>query len=184
MGATGEIIAMSDAHRESGGAITDLLTEGKRLCDINNTQHPQVIFTDNAQAQESIIKCVFPGCRVAQDLKHLINRLIETCPKNHALYGQFCKNLHSAFTSDAKVPALSRSGRWHMVVPPLKPPSIIIANVEALITYYKSLQTPASAGPPLLSSTFDAAWIIQKLQITKYIFEVVVNGKLNRLANQ
>lgn len=143
------------------------------MCEISNAAYASVVFTDNAAAHETCIKSVLPGCKVGQDLKHLINRVLENCSKNHPLYAQFCKNFHGALVGCSKVPAQSRNGKVYYVPEPLKEPETIITCGDAMIKHFKSLPS----GPTLFTNSFDTTWNYQKTQIRRYIFEVYVNGK-------
>jgi len=172
MNATGEILEESSSVRETTVAIKSILNVSKTRSDRLNSPYPRVIFTDNAGAQENAIKSVFPGCRVGQDLKHVINRVIDHCSKGHTLYGSFCQHFHGALAGTSKVPVQSRNGKWYEVSSPLRDPADIISAGDRSINYFKDL--PDCNG--LFSQSFEGAWILQKEVIRKYVFEIYVDG--------
>jgi hypothetical protein len=61
---------------------------------------PMMFFVDNAASLEKIIKSVFSEARVLQDVKHLVNRLIEKMSKNSDAYYAISQELHGAFTGE------------------------------------------------------------------------------------
>ena len=74
----------------------------KRLnCPIEDC--PEYFVVDNAHdGFQNLVNEHFPGAKIFQDLKHLINRLIECCKKTSPLYVDFSKKLHGAFTGISK----------------------------------------------------------------------------------
>ena len=175
LNATGEIVATSSAKGETKELIIQLLRSIKARCDKHGWPYPQVIFTDNAIAHEKSIKSVFPDIRVAQDLKHLINRPLEFISKSHPFSGDFSRSFHGAFTMSVEKNVQSRNLNWYKVPGPLDSPEVIIKRVDSVISdYHKNYSD-------LFNKEFFKTWETQKEQIHKYVFEVYVNGKLSNI---
>ena len=87
---------------------TDVKTVLQNLKDkwahLDESLHPTLFFVDNASdSLERMFQQYFKNCKISQDIKHFVNRLIEHLVKSHCEYTTVCTQLHGAFTSKLKI---------------------------------------------------------------------------------
>lgn len=86
MNATGEVSFTTKVGKsEKGSDYIECGEDLKRKCDKNEQEYPKFFNVDNAPMWNDIIKKIFPNSEVLQDIKHLINRMMEATSKNHPI---------------------------------------------------------------------------------------------------
>lgn len=93
-----------------------------------------------------MINSVFPapvtntnGTVVLQDIKHLINRLLEECSKQSSLYARWSIELHGVFTNYGhKINVVSRNGNIYTVSAPLESGNVIWNRLNQSIENFKN----------------------------------------------
>jgi hypothetical protein len=173
MNGSGEVLSHTAAQKETSATLSGHLQSLKERCDRLAVPYPQYFTCDDAKAWEKTIHKVFPDAEVLQDIKHLINRMIEVIGVSVDGSAQFSIDLHTAFTGTNKIPVRSRTGKVHMVEAPLDHGKTIIERCETLIAQYRSVY------PTMFSASFDSTWDTQKPQIEKYVKDPIVEGTEN-----
>jgi len=97
--------------------LKDILNELKERCNNKKWPFPKYFYVDNADQVQKCIKSIFPDAAVLQDLKHLINRLVECLSKGSKSYTSFSMELHSAFTSESCFFNCSLASAYHYYLP-------------------------------------------------------------------
>lgn len=177
---TGEISSFRRAKQEGHVYIRSILNELRERCirlNVPLEKRPKYFYVDNAVHMRGVIHEYFPESEVYQDVKHLINRLIEHTSKQSSLYVEFSKDFHGVFTKH-KITVESRvSGNTHKIPAPLSDSQEIVRDLQALIDRYKGFSLAANGGKPLFLNDFDAEWEKQKIQIEENIKDVFIDGK-------
>jgi len=163
-------LSHTTSQKETSTTLIEQLKALKARCDRLQVAYPNYFTCDDAKAWEKTIHSVFPDAIILQDIKHLINRLIELVGVTAEGVSQFSIDLHAAFTGTIEVPVRSRTTKVHMIAAPLDEPKTIIDRCENLIKRYRAIY------PSIFSPSFDHAWMTQKPQIEKYIKDPVVDG--------
>ena len=177
MNGTGQITYVGQIGKnESVSDMEKCLNSLKDRCDKLRTPYPNYFYVDNVQTWENTVKSVFgDDVSVLQDIKHLINRILECASKQHDLYGQLNKDLHGAFTiGDGQMPKQTRSGKTLYSKAPLRSPEMICQELERIVNYYKKEDKNFSI--PLFNKDFDKTFENQKENIMKYVREVYIDG--------
>jgi hypothetical protein len=115
MGANSQIDWVMPTKSTGRDEVSKMLVGLKQRCDDRGAPYPSWFCVDDVRAQEKTIKDVFPNAIVVQDVKHLINRLIEQLCKTHSLYGRICEKLHGAVGGDGKQSVVDRNGKTREV---------------------------------------------------------------------
>ena len=66
--------------------MKEALLKIKEKCIRLGTPFPEWICVDNVRNDENTVHEVFPLCKVVQDVKHLINRVVENLSKKSEVY--------------------------------------------------------------------------------------------------
>ena len=93
---------------------------------------------DNVRSDHNIIHEVFPGADVIQDVKHMINRIVETMSKKSEVYGAACEKLHEKVVG-SKINVRSRTGKVHEIPGRLPDAADMVKGLEHFETEYKAL---------------------------------------------
>lgn len=175
MNGTGEVIKEGKTKSENAVVIKDQLRIIKRRSERLQVAYSKIVCVDDAAAWDVTIRSVFPDIRVMQDIKHLINRIVETVGTYKEGAAAFSMKLHEAFTTKNKVMVRSRNGAMRDNVPaPLDPPAEIIRRIDAVVANVKECFPALFAG----NREFEKVLATQKENITKYVFDAFVDGKL------
>jgi hypothetical protein len=144
----------------------------KAKCDRLNVAHPTTCCVDDCCAQRNIIQDVFPKMLVVQDLKHLVNRMINNVSVTHVLYGDFCKKLHGALVGD-NITVQTRNGAFVEIAGRLLPKEEQESKLVELVSHYKSI-----SGGKLFLGGFDDALDNQLEHIRKgCLVDPIIDGK-------
>jgi hypothetical protein len=173
MNGSGEVLSHTTSQKETSATLSGQLQALKERCDRLAVPYPQFFTCDDAKAWEKTIHKVFPDAKVLQDIKHLINRMIEVIGVSVDGSAQFSIDMHTAFTGTNMIPVRSRTGKVHMVEAPLDDGKTIINRCKKLIADYRNVY------PTMFSASFDSVWETQKPQIEKYIEDPIVEGTEN-----
>jgi len=107
MNGTGQVSSFVRGVNESHESMRPLLKQLKDRCialQMPEIDWPEYFYVDNAtEGIKNLIREFFPRAQAFQDIKHIINRLIELCKKSSPLYASFCKKIHGAFTGIKKL---------------------------------------------------------------------------------
>jgi hypothetical protein len=167
---TGEIVLHVESKKETSSAIIEELKNIKCRCDRHNWSYPQYIICDNAAAYVKTVRKVFPNARIGQDLKHLINRPLETLSKGKEGSAEFFIDFHRAFNTGAKIVVKSRNGKVYKFDAPLDKPELMIERANKVISNYSAIY------PDLIKPEFHRIWEIQKPLVQEYIFDPLADG--------
>jgi hypothetical protein len=171
MGGDGTISAVEHLEKEDSENVTRILENMKEKCKKLGCPFPLYFCTDNTNAWADTINKVFPNARVCQDIKHLINRIVEKTAKSSAYYSNFAKEVHGAFC-DPDTTVTDRNGKVWVVAGLLKPPAEIIRLLEQIKNNYRILPE----GEKLFLKDFDTVFENQKKVITKHVFDPIINN--------
>jgi hypothetical protein len=130
MGANGQIDCVIPTKSTGKDEVKDMLFRLKRKCDDRGAPYPTWFCVDDVRAQEKTIKDVFPNADVVQDVKHLVNRLVEQLCKSHPLYGRICEKIHGAVGGDGKQSVIDRNGQSREVSRMLRQPQDMINKLN------------------------------------------------------
>ena len=109
--------------------------------------------------------------RVTQDIKHLVNRMIEKLSKGRNQYGQMCIDLHAAITGGQEITVVDRTGHARRLKAPLPIRSTMKDNLLRVVDNYKRVD------PGLFLKDFDKVLNTQLKNIDLgYLDEVYLNG--------
>jgi hypothetical protein len=150
--------------------VKSMLVDIKKKCDRLGCSYPIVFNVDDAPAMEKTIKSIFPDARVTQDIKHLVNRMVEKLSKMRPLYGQMCIDLHQAITGSQEVSVIDRTGKARRVRAPLPSRETMKENLNRVVNNYKRLDSE------LFLKDFDKVMNTQIKNIDKgYVDEIYLN---------
>jgi hypothetical protein len=117
---------------------------------------------------------------VAQDTKHLINRLVEATNVNSDLYKNFSVAIHSVFTTHKDV--LGRNMKVHKIHDRLKPSATILQTMDSVILGYKNhnnrILVDDEKAVSLFKADFDKVYENQKYHITHCVTDYPTNEHL------
>ena len=83
---------------------------------------------------------MFPDCEVLQDIKHLINRIVEKLSKRSDAYGAACKALHEVVGGGAaKMSVRSRNGNLYQIERQLADPATMERKLDEWLAEYRAL---------------------------------------------
>lgn len=104
MNGTGQVSAFVRGINESYESIRPLLLELKNRCitlEMPEEDWPEYFFVDNAtDGIQNLFREFFPRAQALQDMKHIINRLLELCKKSSSSYVDFSRKLHGSFSGN------------------------------------------------------------------------------------
>jgi hypothetical protein len=169
MGGDGQISYFKKLEKEDKVNVKTILTAMKVRCDRLNCPYPLYITCDNAKAWEKTIHDIFPGATVLQDVKHLINRIIEKTKKANRFYSVFGEEIHKCFFEN-DVTVVSRNKKVYKVKGKFKPPNEIIRCMQNIIEDYR-----AKSEGDLFLEGFDETANTQKEIINLYISDPLID---------
>lgn len=77
----GQVVYSNPTKESKSADVIDGLTQIKKRCDKNNWPYPTYVVVDDCCSSRKTINQVFPEAQVRQDIKHLINRILECVSK-------------------------------------------------------------------------------------------------------
>jgi len=120
---------MADTEGTKGVDVKTQLLKLKVKCDSLGVTYPRHFCVDDCCAQRNTILSIFPNATVTQDLKHLINRLVEKLSKGSKYYGAATIELHDVFTN-GKITVESRNGKLYKIPAPLDEGGLIWGRLQ------------------------------------------------------
>jgi hypothetical protein len=77
----GQVLSCEATKESKSADVIDGLTKIKKRCDANNWTYPKYFVVDDCCASRKTVNQVFPEAQVRQDMKHLLNRILECVSK-------------------------------------------------------------------------------------------------------
>jgi hypothetical protein len=98
---TGQCCAYARSTNERDDDLRALLEKIRDRCDKLRAPYPRIVFVDNADEYvQRLVQSILGGeCKIGQDIKHFVNRLVRCLNKENANYTPVCEALHRAFTT-------------------------------------------------------------------------------------
>jgi hypothetical protein len=117
MNRRGQVLAHKCTVESKKEDTIALLSNIKKRCDKNQWTYPKYVVVDDCCSSRNTINKVFPEANVRQDMKHLINRILECTSKVRTIryfclyYRPFynnvsCRHIHYTASSQRKFMAL------------------------------------------------------------------------------
>jgi hypothetical protein len=128
----------SNTQGTKGKDIQDGLRAIKSKCERLNVPYPCCFWVDDCCKMRKTIEEVFPNSVTRQDIKHIINRIVEQLSKKSACYGDACRKLHSVVVG-GEMSVIDRTGQLRAVPQLLDHRDIIIGRLREWEAQYKRL---------------------------------------------
>lgn len=171
----GTIFSFKEGKDNNHNFVIEQIKEYIKYCEQYNLPLPKFAATDDCCGTRGLFESAFGNhsITVCQDIKHLINRLIEKMAKSSDLYDLVTTNLHGAFTKD-KSPVRFTDGSFDNIPSILPHANVIIERIEKIIeeanncTIHSEYNNNSGRnGGKLFLDGFDSVWKNQKEHIRK-----------------
>jgi len=176
MSLEGQILSMSRGKDSSHRFVMLQLTQYLDKCANKELIMPKYVTVDDCCTMRDSIEKTFAAFDqtvvVLQDVKHLINRLIEQLLKTHKEYTSCCSEIHRAIVG-SKQPFQSSNGKSIMYPSKLDNGDVIIRRVNGVIAHFYK-----EGWGGVFKTEFSAAWVRQQVHFTKGCCnDIVINNK-------